>query len=314
MKSTTAVPYIVLLLNLFGLIQGLGVMKISACFKIARNSLKYRHFNSHHHHNNQLPDCILLNDHYIDQASSLIADAFPLVSKYSWARALGLKNNNLKPYLTDYLKDHIHRSYGISMAIDNDNNISGSIENNSKTTINKESNYDPNLLPNLSGVVITEVQTISSMMDDIIKKQQQQDNISESIEEEYNAYGAIEGILNECTRVFYQELKNRGYIGASSDNNLKYGYISWIATKVNHRGNGIAGNLINTCSHTLKNTDNCSLITAYCVSPKATKVFLNQGFTIWGQIPYQSYIYKNRIPYQILPDEISIVVKDLTVS
>ena len=60
--------------------------------------------------------------------------------------------------------------------------------------------------------------------------------------------------------------------------------------------------------------DNCSLITAYCVSPKATKVFLNQGFTIWGQIPYQSYIYKNRIPYQILPDEISIVVKDLTVS
>ena len=128
--------------------------------------------------------------------------------------------------------------------------------------------------------------------------------------DEFNAYGAIDGILNECTSLFYRELNNRGY--TSYDYNLKYGYISWIATNDKDRGKGIAGNLINTCSLALKNTENCSLITAYCVSPKATRVFQNQGFTIWGQIPYHSYKYKNRIPFHILPDEISIVVKDLT--
>lgn len=301
MKSTTIILLIVLLLNLVGAILGLKVMKKSACFNTVRKSLKYPH-NNNYHHQNQLQDCILLNDQYIDQASSIIADAFPLHSNYSWARALGLTDNNLKPYLTDYLKDHIHRSYGISIDIDS------SIERTSITSIIKESIYDTNLLPILSGVVIAEVQSINSMMDDIIKKQQQ-DDTSKSMEE-YNAYGAIEGILNECSILFYRELNNRGYI--DSDKNLKFGYISWIATKDNDRGKGIAGNLINTCSYSLKNTENCSLIAAYCVSPKAAKVFQNQGFTIWGQIPYHSYRYKNRIPYYLLPDEISIVVKDLT--
>ena len=303
MKSTTAVLYLVLLINLVGFIHGLRVMKTSACVKIARNCLKYRHFN---YHLKQLPDCRLLNDNYIDQASSLIAAAFPLHSKYSWARALGLSDNNLKPYLTDYLKDHIHRSYGISMDIDNDD---GGYDASSSIVsyINKESIYDTNLLPILSGVVIAEVQTINSMMDDINK--QQRDDQSKSMDE-FNAYGAIDGILNECTSLFYRELNNRGY--TSYDYNLKYGYISWIATNDKDRGKGIAGNLINTCSLALKNTENCSLITAYCVSPKATRVFQNQGFTIWGQIPYHSYKYKNRIPFHILPDEISIVVKDLT--
>jgi len=301
MKSTTAVQYFVLLINLVGVIHGLRVMKTSACVKIARNCLKYRHFN---YHLNQLPDCRLLNDNYIDQASSLIAAAFPLHSKYSWARALGLSDNNLKPYLTDYLKDHIHRSYGISMDNDDDDyDASSSIVSD----VNKESIYDTNLLPILSGVVIAEVQTINSMMDNINK--QQRDDQSKSMDE-FNAYGAIDGILNECTSLFYRELNNRGY--TSYDNNLKYGYISWIATKEKDRGKGIAGNLINTCSLALKNTENCSLIAAYCVSPKATRVFQNQGFTIWGQIPYHSYKYKNRIPFHILPDEISIVVKDLT--
>ena len=301
MKSTTAVQYFVLLINLVGVIHGLRVMKTSACVKIARNCLKYRHFN---YHLNQLPDCRLLNDNYIDQASSLIAAAFPLHSKYSWARALGLSDNNLKPYLTDYLKDHIHRSYGISMDNDDDDyDASSSIVSD----VNKKSIYDTNLLPILSGVVIAEVQTINSMMDNINK--QQRDDQSKSMDE-FNAYGAIDGILNECTSLFYRELNNRGY--TSYDNNLKYGYISWIATNDKDRGKGIAGNLINTCSLALKNTENCSLIAAYCVSPKATRVFQNQGFTIWGQIPYHSYKYKNRIPFHILPDEISMVVKDLT--
>jgi len=248
----------------------------------------------------KLPDCILLNDNYIDQASSLIAGAFPFHSKHSWARALELPDNNLKPYLTNYLKDNIHRSYAISMN-DNNNDNNNNNNNGSSSFVDSSTSTDISL-PILSGVVIAEVQTIDSTMGDI-KKQQD--------DEEYTAYGAIEGILNECTIIFIRELSNRGY---NSDSNLKYGYISWIATKDSDRKKGIASSLINTCSNALKHTENCSLIAAYCVSPSATKVFLNQGFNIWGQVPYHSYKYKGRIPYQILPDEISIVVKDLTLS
>ena len=238
-----------------------------------------------HSSHKTLTDCIKLNEHYIDQASSLIADAFPYDAKHSWARALELPENNLKPYLTTYLKDNIHRSYGISISND--------------TCVNTGSNNEPNQSLILSGIVVSEVLTIGSMIDDLMKHH---DTNSST---DYNAYGAIDGILNECTRIFQHELFHRGY----NDYNLKYGYISWIATNMAYRGKGFASSLISKIVYSLQNTEECSLVAAYCVSPQATNVFLRQGFSVWGKVPYNSFEYKGRIPFYILPNEVSIVVK-----
>lgn len=225
-----------------------------------------------------LKSCFLLNEQYINETSLLIHNAFPLTSLHSWGRALDLKENNLQFYLQDYLKTTINRSYGLSLH----NNI-----------------YDNNTsIDALSGVIISEIQQINKMKHEELYHNYLIDAT------EYKPYDAIEGILMECNNIFYKELNKRNYVHSN------YGYISWIATNEKDRNKGIASRLLETCTESLQYNDQCLLSVAYCVSPKATKVFLLQNYSIWGQLSYHSYEYKGKKPFHILPDEISIVVKE----
>lgn len=165
------------------------------------------------------------------------------------------------------------------------------------------------------------------------------------------AYLAITGLLEECEEFFrleYLQRCNKGDIGYKMDSKFAYVgnetiidnggaffYIlisvyfsflfssainlylifcflsAYIAIDDSCRGKGMAGKLIDTSLKRMVE-NNYEFAVAYCVSPNARHVFQKQGFELWGQIPYSSYILNGRHPYSTLPDEVSVLVKKIS--
>jgi len=91
---------------------------------------------------------------------------------------------------------------------------------------------------------------------------------------------------------------------------IDYGYVAFIATDPRCRGSGIGYLLVETGTAALKDMG-CKTAVAYCASPTSTRLFLKHGYEIWGSIPYRDFRFNGRYPFEILPDEVNIVAKQL---
>ena len=76
-------------------------------------------------------------------------------------------------------------------------------------------------------------------------------------------------------------------------------------------GMGLAGELIRAGSDTMRKSG-CRFGIAFTVSPRATFVFEKEGYERWGYIKYNEYELDGKKPFKVLPDEVSIMVCDLT--
>lgn len=127
------------------------------------------------------------------------------------------------------------------------------------------------------------------------------------------AYQAIDGILIECKNIFRQEFRSKhNTINAELYNlDSKCGYVAWIAVDQSANGIGLAGALVRQGSDIMRQSG-CRFAIAFTVNPRATYVFEKEGYEKWGFIKYQDYELDGKIPFHVLPDEVSIMVKDLT--
>ena len=216
--------------------------------------------------------------------AKVISEAFPLTNTHSWGRALGL-TSNMEGYMTTYLPKPLSKRLG---------GLGACIVDSCSPA------------EKLVGATILEDYEIFSPSP-VADTTVDQDTVSA-------AFSAIEGLINECKVVFQREFERRctAIHGESSSlTSSKIGYVAWIATDESYRGKGVASALVDAGCKALVSQD-YEWSTAFCVSPTATRVFLRQGYELWGEVPYASFTMPDgTTPYSILPDEVSVVVKRL---
>jgi len=204
----------------------------------------------------------------IPRTAKLIHDAFPLDSKHSWARAVGLKQSNLEYWLREeYLQKPIKEDIGC---------------------------YGVKVNDEIVGVIINEKFTM--------KKEDKQEEV---VADELLAYAlsSFDALIYSAKDVFQKELDRKRDQGPVA-------YVAWIATDEKNRNQGIADTLIEKSSNEMMKLG-YKYSTAFCVSPLATKVFKRRGYQQWGSIEYNKFSHKNKIPFLILPDALTIMVKEL---
>ena len=224
------------------------------------------------------------------EAACLISNAFPLDSKHSWSRALGI-DSNMAPYLNGYLEKQLTLTDSIGITDDSGNLVGALI-----IELHPWRDKCQEGLEGINQIAINDIQW-----------SREKEQFSEK--NEYSPYDAIETILEECEVVLYKS------IDANSDLNIfrrgDYGYIAWIAVSAMKRNQGLAGLLIQQANQMLE-VKGCSLAVAYCVTPEAKLLFQKQGYEKIGEVNYKSFKYKDRFPFESIPDEISIMVKKIT--
>lgn len=134
----------------------------------------------------------------------------------------------------------------------------------------------------------------------------EEDKLDDIEEDEFlkDAYSSFDALLDAGKEIVRNKLKQKGL----PDKNI--GYIAWIASQEQYRGQGIADELISkSCSEMINN--NYKHCIAFCVSPTATRVFSKRDFIEWGDINYKNFQHKGKNPFAILPDSMTIMVKEL---
>ena len=227
----------------------------------------------------------------IQEAANLFDKAFPLEATHSWGRALGLKAG-IGGFMAGYLPPHVNNADLGCLA--------------ARDTQNKKS---------MLGCLILE--PFPSPSDDSKPKGEE----TEGTEEDEAtidantlfAYQAIDGILIECKNIFRQQFRIKHNTINPELYNLdsKCGYVAWIAVDQSTSGMGLAGALVRQGSDIMRQSG-CRFAIAFTVSPRATYVFEKEGYERWGYIKYQDYELDGKKPFHVLPDEVSIMVKDLT--
>jgi ribosomal protein S18 acetylase RimI-like enzyme len=236
----------------------------------------------------------------VQVTAKLISDAFPLTNTHSWGRALGL-TSNMEGYMTTYLPTPLSRRLGGLGAYIADS-CSPAEKLVGATILEDYEVFSPT--PAAATPSSTDEDTVTDTTTD-------QDTVISA------AFSAIEGLINECKVVFQREFVRRrcaaipGESNSQSLTSSKIGYVAWIATDETYRGNGIANALVDAGCKALE-SQGYEWSTAFCVSPTATRVFLRQGYELWGEVPYASFTMPDGTkPYSVLPDEVSVVVKRL---
>jgi len=227
----------------------------------------------------------------VPATAKVISDAFPHSSPHSWGRALGLPEGRMEGYMAGYLLDPIEQGYCFGISEEKGNE--------------KEEGGGGRLL----SIIITEEF-------DPWKKEKEKEKDAETekggasehgdagVAAAAESYLAIDGILNDCKGLFLQELHKRGVPQTLS---ARCGYVAWMATSEEARGKGHAFSLVKRATEEMMSKKNFAV--AYCVSPCAARVFVKNGYSCWGKIPYASWRFNGKKPFAVLPDEISIMVK-----
>ena len=223
-------------------------------------------------------------------AAALFGRAFPLSAPHSWGRALGLKTG-IDGFMASYVPKHI---------------------NNAELGCLGARNVDSGTLV---GALILEF--MKSPGDDTKEPDWDGDGdgdgeVKDKPDEALLfAYRAIDGIMQECKGIFKTEFKAKPRDTFALDS--KCGYVAWIAVDDTARGRGIAGALVRDGNALLRQAG-CRYAVAYTVSPEATRVFRREGYAIWGTVVYKDYTIDGRRPFEVLPDEVSVMVCDLAAS
>ena len=228
----------------------------------------------------------------IQEATELFGNAFPLKDIHSWGRALGLKGG-ISNFMAGYLPTHVNNvDLGCLAARDAQNK------------------------KRLLGALILE--PFPSPIDESKPKGEEVEGAEEDEAATIDAntlfaYQAIDGILIECKNIFRQEFRIKHDTINPELYNLdsKCGYVAWIAVDESVHGMGLAGELVRTGSDIMRNSG-CRFAIAFTVNPRATFVFEKEGYERWGYIAYKDYELDGKRPFSALPDEVSIMVCDLS--
>ena len=210
----------------------------------------------------------------IARTATLIHNAFPLESPHSWARAVGLPKSNLEYWLREtYLAKPVE------------------IEDIGCYGItNKEE---------LAGVIINERFPVLK-----VDKEEEEETVDDPLLQ--YAYSSFDSLLDTGKDIVRTELKNK-----NENQNCLVGYVAWIATNENYRGQGIADELIGIATSAMKDKG-YKYSSAFCVSPTATRAFKRHGYESLRDIKYSEFNVNGKKPFSILPDYLSIMVKQLS--
>lgn len=218
--------------------------------------------------------CKKLSVEDVAETVDLLNNAFPWSSPYSWARAVGQPEGSLEGYLKDYLPKPLSEeevgSYGFTCN-DGDKSI-------------------------LKGVIILETLhrggTIENNIDD--------DFCGENLP----PYKAIEALMSKCNSIFYETLQLKKGFEAQ-----KVCYVAWIGTQEKYRRQGVGTALIRYADEAIREGGyDCAV--AFCANPTSTKLFHSQGYSFWGGITYSDFRFNSTKPFAIIPDEITVMVKE----
>jgi len=207
------------------------------------------------------------------EAANVISDAFPLSSPHSWGRALGIDGNNMAPFMTGYLQKQLAEDSPPSF---------GLVEEGE----------------GLLGAIICE------------RKSWKKEKAEESPAQDYSPYLAIEGLLSACDDKWYRAVGANPRLARLASLSPYYGYIAWMATAEQHRGKGIAYDLVEHATAALAQQA-LGVAVAYTVSPAASRVFERCGYLKVDEVVYAEWEMCGRRPFSVLPDEVSIMVKEL---
>jgi len=230
-------------------------------------------------------------------AAALFGRAFPLSGPHSWGRALGL-TTGVDGFMASYMPKHIQNAELGCLAA----RVGGGGGGNDDDTDTEQK---------LVGALILEFyKSPGDDSKDPDWEEEDGDGDGEAKEKPDEAlmfaYRAIDGIMQECKGIFKTEFKARKFPLDS-----KCGYVAWIAVDDVARGKGVAGTLIRDGNDILRRAG-CRHAVAFTVSPEATHVFRREGYAVWGQILYKEYTIEGKRPFEVLPDELSVMVCDLT--
>ena len=117
------------------------------------------------------------------------------------------------------------------------------------------------------------------------------------------AYSSFDALIDAAKDIVQIELDRKREKGPIA-------YVSWIACDINNRNKGIADSLIEKSSMEMTKLG-YKYSTAFCVSPTASRVFKRRGYEQWGAIQYNKFEHKSKYPFAILPDSLTIMVKEL---
>ena len=205
----------------------------------------------------------------------VISSAFPLSSPHSWGRALGMDGNNFAPYMTGYLEKQLAEDSPPSFGLFEEGE-------------------------GLLGAIICERKSW--------KKEKEQ--AEESPVQEYSPSIAIEGLLSACDEKWHRAVGGNPRLAQLASLSPYYGYVAWMATAEQHRGKGISYKLVEHATAALAQQALGAAV-AYTVSPAATRVFERCGYLKVDEVKYAEWEMCGRRPFSILPDEVSIMVKEL---
>ena len=128
----------------------------------------------------------------------------------------------------------------------------------------------------------------------------------------------ISAMMTTCRTRFLNALKERNAsLTEEQIMGLKCGYIGWMAVHSSQRRKGICLTLVQQATHEMDKAG-VSFVIAYCTSPKSRAVFLKAGYEVWAEVRYANFhVRENKyqggeFPYRNIPDEVSIMVKDLS--
>ena len=127
----------------------------------------------------------------------------------------------------------------------------------------------------------------------------------------------ISAMMTTCRSRFLLALQERNpSLTEEQRASLKCGYIGWMAVHSSQRRKGICLTLVQQATREMA-LAGMSFIIAYCTSPKSRAVFLKAGYEVWAEVRYATFqVRENKypggeFPYRNVPDEVSIMVKDL---
>jgi predicted GNAT family acetyltransferase len=219
----------------------------------------------------------------VDDAYRFICDAFPLSHPYSWDRALGRSVTHLEQFVEPLLQETIESNWGSFGAWTNDRELVGSIL----------------------------LQEVFSSCDVHLEVELGEDRGEESDLPQSDFPPECHALIDKGYSIFKEEYSLR-----NKRNPIKYKLnsqcvvVGGIVVKEVMRGKGICSDLLNTGLDSIRmNGSNYAL--AFCISPISTRAFEKEGFEVWGAINYREFEFKGRRPFEILPDGMSIVVKEI---
>lgn len=239
---------------------------------------------------NQITFIDRLRTEDIPNAAKVISDAIPLSSPHSWSRALNLPSS-FEDYLLSYLPTAVNFHVG---------------------SYAERLQSDPTIC---TSVVTLEEMEGPEAVDYSAGEEEEESSISSPIDaspsnDDYNPYAALYGILNACKDIFYTKLKTQPMVLYASG---KHVYVSWIATHDSFQRRGSGGRLL-THANTVMSQHDYDYAVAYCSHPGSTRLFQRAGYEVWGKIKYSEFEFEGRKPFSSLPDEVSVLVRNLRIS